>query len=416
MRVMSDKRIKKQEILFFKLGGKWDSVQINEKIKGKFILNKELLAEIEQKYDLYSLSNYAEKELKFTKHIHSYMEEIYENQKDSSPYLTKVGDTDEWVKVKFISLFDGESAHFTAPFVSCVVSFILKQAWNNPEKAILGDHGTDTADVAILPLLDVYTFDTNLPPIIFTGSNRTSLNFSTSVNDNLFYDLLRLTDSNLNPGAYWVFVRYLFSASDFVKVYPHTSRVIDDFSTFYAPHLTARKLDEVFADKRPAFFLGSAASYKNHISKQVTYDNLYATMKKVIIIDLGTQRQMVEYMEDILNPEYKAVVIAGHSLGNVPNVIKHAAVEAAKQGKLIFMVSRCLIGETQNVGVTYLLNAPQLRSTGKVFINGYKLNKNVAKSLAIRALQENLSQHKTQELVDKFVISRGLSEHNMITL
>lgn len=404
----------RKDVLYFKLGGIWDSLRIVEKVKGKFILNKERLVKLENEYGLYDIENYPAKELKFTRHIHSYMNEIFKEQEDIPSQVIRIPGRNSPVNVKFIRLFDGESAHFTPPFISCFVSFILEQAWSNPDKIILGDHGTDTADIAFLPLLDVFTFDSTLPPIIFTGSNRTSADFERNTKDDTFNDLIHLTDLNLSSGAYWVFVRYLFSASDFVKVYPLTSRVIDDFSTFYAPHLTAQKLDDIFNEKKLQGRERVTDMNKKHISRKVTYENLYKALKKVIILDLGTQREISEYVRDMLNPKYEAIVIAAHSLGNVPNVIKHFAAEAARKNKLVILVSRCLIGEIKNVGSTYLLNVPELRSSGKCIISGYKLNKNVAKAIAVRALMEKLTQNQTQDLIDKFTLSRGLSEHDVI--
>ena len=128
-------------------------------------------------------------------------------------------------------------------------------------------------------------------------------------------------------------------------------------------------------------------------------------------MDLGNQNDISNEVKQILDPNRKAVVIAAHSLGNASNPIRHACVQAALLGKLVMIVSRTLIGEVNERYAASILGADsrELIGTGKQIISGHKLNKNVAKALLTRAVQEKLDQKKTQALVNLYCSSRGLS-------
>ncbi|MDO8573390.1 MAG: asparaginase domain-containing protein [Candidatus Daviesbacteria bacterium] len=400
-----------KKVIFFNLGGTWDMVKKNGKLTGSRSFNDEALYQLEEslKYYKNSRKDIDSLELQLVKLIEKSIVKNAQKSTDLGEYLNWVPGIDKYVKGKFISLFEGDSSHLRAALIAPFVAFILGQYKNDPHIQILGSQGTDTADCALLPLLDVYLFDTSFLPILFTGSNRTKSEWNSDAPKN-FSDLVKLAGTNLAPGSYWVFAGHLYRASDFIKIDPLESRRIENYSTFFAPRLTTR-FTKKFIDENSIFNSESGnLTPIDHISQNITTENLYHALTQVEIVDLGNQNNISSEIEKILNPNHKAIVIAGHSLGNASNPIRYACVQAALQGKLVIIVSRTLIGEVNERYAASILGADseELMETGKLIISGHKLNKNVAKAIVTRAVQEKLNQKQTQALINSYCKSRGL--------
>ncbi len=163
--------------------------------------------------------------------------------------------------------------------------------------------------------------------------------------------------------------------------------------------------------ENPMFHSASGtAATKNHVSRMVTAENFYSALNQVEILDLSNQNNTASEVAQILNKNCKGIVVSAHSLGNASNPIREACIQAALNGKLVAIVSRSLIGEVNERYAACLLgiNGKELMGTGKHIISGHKLNKNIAKALLVRAVQENLDQKKTQILINSYCDSRGL--------
>mgnify|MGYP001586035575 CR=1 FL=1 len=260
----------------------------------------------------------------------------------------------------------------------------------------------------------MYIFDTNLPPLILTGANRFFGEQNSDVKQNL-YNLMQVSKANLPAGGYWVFSGQVFPASDFMKISPFEARSIDALSNFYSPHLKSETVEQVLQKYKNSRH--SNSSKTSHISYTSTLENLFSAMQKVAIVDLGDLNELAYEAKRILDPHIKAIVIAAHSYGNAGNSIQYLCKQAALQNKLVIVVSRCLIGEVLEKWSTSLLKINhELKVKGKRVINGHKLNKHVAKALATRAVQEGLDQKQTQELFERYVHARGLSDQDKMTV
>lgn len=150
-----------------------------------------------------------------------------------------------------------------------------------------------------------------------------------------------------------------------------------------------------------------------HIVHKVTAESLYDAAESVYTHDLGSGNSIPRSMLAYTDPKNKAIIIAAHSLGNVNNATKQDAINAAKEGKLVAVVSRTLIGDISNEYGASLLSAnnnpKELSGTGKKIISASKLNKSgTSHALMVRAVFENLNQAQTQELFNNYARSRGL--------
>lgn len=405
-----------KDLVFFKLGGTWDMIIKNNTLYGMGTLDDLMLSELEEELGYFSTTkkDYSTLEKKLTKKIEKIISLEGKTSVDISSHMSFVPDIAN-VKGKFVSLFSGDSSHMRDSLVAAFVAYLLQFANQNSQVSITGGHGTDTADIAVLPLLDAYSFDTQLPPFIFSGANRSHREENSDAPQN-FADMFTISRANLLPGAYWVFADYVFKASDLVKISPLESRVLDNFSTFYSPHLRAEKVEDMVKSIPDRKLRKYASVPSNHIINKVTTESLFDAMSQVHIVDVGEQNALDEDMKAIMNPEYKAVIVAGHAFGNVSNPIKYACIKAAEKGKLIILASRCLIADVnQRYGASLLtVNAHELRSTGKKIISARKLNKNIARALAIRAIHSKLSEYETGELFYKYAVSRQLSEQDIV--
>jgi len=406
-----------QDLHFFKVGGTWDMIIKNQTLYGMGTLDDLMLGTLEEELGFFAEAKRKKigtLENALSKKIEKIISIEAKQILDISSHMQFVPNVNE-IKGKFISLFSGDSSHLRDSIIAPIVSYLLHFANAIPQAANTGGHGTDTADIAILPLLDAYSFDTNLPAFVFSGANRSHREENSDAPKN-FADMFTVVRADLLPGAYWVFADNVFRAADLVKISPLESRAIDNFSTFYSPHLQAKKIDEVLQTAKQRKSTRKYTSVPaNHVIGTLTTKALFDAMQKVHIVDLSEQNELERDITAIMDTKYKAVVIAGHAFGNVSNPIKFACMQAALKNKLIIVASRCLVGDVnKRYGASLLtLNNQELRSSGKRLISANKLNKNVARALAIRAINEKLNEYQTGELFYKYAISRHLSEQDV---
>lgn len=405
-----------KDLVFFKLGGTWDMIIKNNTLYGMGTLDDLMLSELEEELGYFGdAKDYTALEKKLTQKIEKIISIEGKTSVDIPSHMNFVPNVSEIGKGKFYSLFSGDSSHMRDSLIAPFAAYLLQFANKNPQVAITGGHGTDTADIAVLPILDAYSFDTQLPAFVFSGANRSHREENSDAPQN-FADMFTIAQANLLPGAYWVFANYVFKASDLVKISPLESRILDNFSTFYSPHLRAEKVEDMLKNISERKLRKYASAPSNHIINKVTSDSLFEAMNKVHIVDIGEQNALDEDMKAIMNPEFKAVVVAGHAFGNVSDPIKYACIKAAEKGKLIILASRCLIADVnQRYGASLLtVNAHELRKSGKKIISANKLNKNIARALAIRAVHSDLNEYETGELFNKYAASRQLSEQDIV--
>jgi L-asparaginase/Glu-tRNA(Gln) amidotransferase subunit D len=412
-------RLKQVPIVFFKLGGTWDMVFRDGQKIGSGNFDDDKLLEIQKELGYFTKvpSERAAVELKLVTKLYSMFTQT-KADKDVGKHLSswaKNEKTDEnlsdFIKGPFLPLFSGDSSHLTNYIIAPMIKILTEKAVKE-RKPILGAQGTDTADIAILQLFDVLTFDTALPPLIMTGANR-SHNESDSDAPGNFVDLAKLAHVDLSSGAHWVFQKNLYKAADFYKIDPMEHRIIERQSTFLSPHEKQRFIGDILEhsvitnrrSKKPPL---SA----EHIINKFTPEELYRALEAVYTDDLGNINSIPRSMGEYYDPTNKAIIIAAHSLGNSNNVTRFDAVNAAKAGKLVVSASRTLIGNVSKEYAASLLSANQspeeLGGTGNIIISAGKLNKTVCNALVVRAILENLNQQQTQKLFNDYAYSCGL--------
>lgn len=398
-------------VVFLKLGGTWDMVRRSGKLIGSGNFDDDTLYQLEESLGFYKKgnNNIAPLELKLAKAVEKRIQANSKVTVNLYDHLSWISNIDKHVSGKFITVFDGDSSHLRAGLIAPIVAFILKYANDNPSIQILAGQGTDTADINILSLLDAYLFDTGILPIITSGSNRSRTEWNSDAPKN-FSDLVQLAGVNLPSGSYWSFAGHLYRASDFIKIDPLETRRIENYSTFFAPRLTSRHARKLISENNIFHSQSGETTSGNHPLGKTTTENLYRSLTSIDILDLGDQNNIEEEITKILEKKKKAIIVVAHSLGNANNPIRHACIEAALRGKNVIIVSRTLIGEVNERYAASLLgaNGKELLGSGKILLSGYRMNKNVAKAIVTRAIQENLRQKKTQELINRYCESRGL--------
>lgn len=330
-----------------------------------------------------------------------------------SPHDLLEAKISEYISGPFIPLFSGDSSHLESQLTAPLVTTLLQRALQEPNKPLLGGQGTDTADMAMLQLYDAFTFDTKLPPLILTGSNRSHVEKDSDAPRN-FLDLSRLANLDVPPGGYWVFQGNLYTASDVIKIDPGEDRRIEEQSTFHSPHRKNIKMaDAVNLFKRVDPNTRSAPS-QEHITHRISVEKLYDALESIYNPDLGKKDSVPRIViPGIRNPLNKAVIISAHSLGNTSNGIRNACIKEARGGKLIAGISRTLVSATNEEYASSLFgantNEAELGKTGKRIIYGHKLNSSVANALMVRALIAKLDQEQTQTLFTTYAIMRDLA-------
>jgi L-asparaginase/Glu-tRNA(Gln) amidotransferase subunit D len=389
-------------ISFFKLGGTWDMVRQQGKLIGSGGLDDIQLAMLEKEVS-------SEEELlhKAKKHI----ERAMAQSKKIGEQLAWVADIQKYADASFYSLYSGDSSHLRASLAAPIIACLLSFANAHPTVQVICSQGTDTADLTILPFLDALLFDTELLPMLFTGANRSQVEWNSDALKN-FADTFRLVGSHIPAGGYWVFASHLYRASDMVKIDPAETRRVENYTTFFAPRLTSRHTKKVIEENSlfPATLGESVAA--NHPIALLTSQKLFDARQSIDIVDLGNQNSIASDIEIILNPKKKGVIIAAHAFGNGSNPIRKAAAEAAKKGKLVVIIDKSLLGSLMERYAASLLgiNAKELVGTPYMVISGNKMNKAIAKAVLTRAIIEGYNQHQTQELILYYCEARGLLE------
>jgi L-asparaginase/Glu-tRNA(Gln) amidotransferase subunit D len=400
-----------KDVIFLKLGGTWDMIKKDGRLIGSGELDDEALYQLEENLGFYKKAKIDLTSLELTL-AKTLEKSITKSSKTAYPleqHLPWIPQIKNLIHGKFISLFSGDSSHLRPSLIAPFVTFLLRTANQYPKKQIIAAQGTDTADIALLPLLDTYLFDTELLPILFTGSNRSITEWNSDAPKN-FSDTLQLVGAHIPAGAYWVFASHLYRASDVIKIDPLETRRIENYSTFFAPRLSARYTKKVIGENELFQPIAGNAAPTNHPSQRVTTESLYSAMTNVEIIDLGDMNTTADDVARIIDKKTKAVVVATHSLGNSNNPIKFACAEAAKNEKIVVIVSRSLLGDVNERYAASLLdvNTTYLRGTGRQILTGHKMNKNVARAIVTRAINANLDQQATQELINTYCASRSL--------
>lgn len=427
-------------VVFYKVGGTWDMVEQEGRLIGTGNLDDNDLYRMEKSLGLLDEFN-PEKIDKLELEL---LRQVYPRMKNTASEAEVGKHLSSWAKSErsgetvadyitgpFIPIYSGDSSHLRPALVAPITSILLDQANANPNKPILGAQGTDTADIAVLSLIDALIYDTDLPPVIFTGANRSHREEDSDAPRN-FLDLAKLAHIDIRAinhqspieaigkaksGAFWVFHGNVYSASNLLKFDPVETRVVEGQSTFYSPYLRATQVFQ-FSGNAPWARLQSfetkwqdcKAPPSHHISQRSTEETIYFALTRVDTVNLGDQRRISDQVQQILDPRSKAVIIEAHGLGNVSNPIRAAAVEATKKGKLVFDVSRSLMGEvnTRYAGSLLDANEKELNDTGRQIISAHKLNKTAVRAIAARAILEGLDQEYTQKLITSYAQARLL--------
>lgn len=243
------------------------------------------------------------------------------------------------------------------------------------------------------------------------GSNRSHLEPNSDAPAN-FLGLAKVTHIDLGSGAYWIFQNNLYKGGDFTKIDPEESRIIEGQSTFFSPHSTNQSIEGLLDFGRKADWSKRSAPSEKHFTRGINTEVLFETLESVYIDDLGNLNSSAKLMDNLLGPQFKAIIVGAHSLGNVDNESRFDFVEAAKAGKLVIDSSRTLIGATSEDYAASLLSAntnkEELQDSGVIIISAHKLNRIIARALAVRALLEGRTQSQTQQLFDDYAKSRKL--------
>jgi L-asparaginase/Glu-tRNA(Gln) amidotransferase subunit D len=433
----------KHRVAFFKIGGTWDMVKEDGKLIGSGGLDDTSLAEIEQRHAKLDIAAAEDRlceavessiqkvvreeagkavdsrraprtgtaEERLREALELSMEAKNRQQSDISERLPWVSHINTYIEGSFFSLFSGDSSHLRASLIAPFVHFLLHYANDHPDIQVLGAQGTDTADLTILPFLDAFLFDTELLPVLFTGANRTQHEWNSDAPKN-FFDLFQLAGAHLPAGSYWVFGSHLYRSSDMLKIDPTESRRIENFTTFFSPRLTSRYTKKVIGENSLFNTSIGTPPPKDHPIHKVTTKNLLDAINAIETIDLGSLNPVQEDVAKILDPTKKAIVIAAFALGNANNHIKHAVVEAVKNGKTVLVIDKSLLGVVNMRYAAGLMwaNSNELAGSKHLVLSGQRMNKATAKAILTRALIENYDQHETQALIIRYCESRQLLE------
>lgn len=410
---------------FGKFGGTWDMIEVNGQLVGTGRLDDATMRRLEIEVgehlppllvsnpNMPGLLNSVDKQ--FAESFYYHLKQTSPEAESSEEHLGSwCPDFGKHVTGPFYAYYSGDSSHLRAPLTAPIVSVILDRITRSSQRVMLGAQGTDTADIAVLTLLDALTFDTQLPPIIFTGANRSHREPNSDAPRN-FRDLARCATIDLPPGAYWVFHGRLFSAADFVKINPLETRTIEGQSTFFSPHKDPPSIDSLFNVSR-RIDLKNRAGNPNHISQKLKMRDLYAALNAVYTIDLGDQNRLDSVLKEIADPANYVIILEAHSLGNVSNIIRDACIEVSKRGKVVVLLSRSLIGDVNTAYGASLINPNRSEVTDPSdtrefhIISGGKLNRSIARALAARALLEspNDTNAKLSKLITDYQVSRQI--------
>lgn len=408
---------------FFKLGGTWGMVMREGQKVGSGNLDDDRLRELQEEAGIFTRvpldRGRAEQRLANT--LYQMFQATPPESEDAAKILAaqckdpQIGNQfGEYIQGSFYPIFSGDSSHLRNPLVAPMIATLIKKAIEEPNKPILGGQGTDTADIALLSLYDVLTYDTKLPPLLLTGSNR-SFNEENSDAPKNFLDLTKLAHANFGSGGFWVFHSNLYSGADFSKIDPEEYKRsgIEKQSTFYSPRETNRPIDAIVEDLKEGIRKTDWSDREepegNHPTRYLDADTLYKVFEEVYVDNLGNQNSSPQLMNNLYGSGM-AVIVGAHSLGNVDNATRYDLVNLANEGRIVVDASRTLIGATNVDYEASLLGAnnKELAGTDKKIIAAYKLSVAVARAVVVRALLERLDQEETQKLFDNYAKSRRL--------
>lgn len=440
---------------FYKLGGTWDMVEQEGRFSGTGNLDDTELDRLEQSLGLRNnlpsrriaraekrLANILYRKMKATKpepvdvgqHLSWAKEtEVYQAS-DGGEIRRREVPMGAFIQGEFVPIYSGDSSHLRPSLIAPIISILIEEAIKNPDKPIMGAQGTDTADIAVISILDALVFDTELPAFIFTGANRSHREENSDAPANFMelaklarYDIRKINqhpvgefDYSYPPpssGAFWIFHNNIYPAPDLNKIDPAESREIEGTSTFFSPHALAINTRFFLSTRsfwheffQTSWFRTSKAPPDEHITRRLSMENLFDTLNSIHTISLDDQNPVWEEIKPLRDPKVRTVVIATHGLGNANNIIRQAAVEAAKKGKIVIDVSRSLIGEvnTRYAGSLLDANTNELAETGSIILSPNKLGKTAARAIAVRAILEGLDQQQTQDLINKYCQARKL--------
>lgn len=408
-------------IIFLKLGGTWDMFVRDGRRVGSGNLDDDELRRMQESVGLFGARTRASR----NEASRTLANTIYRKFLSTPPEPMAVADhlkswchdlhsektLGDYMNGPFIPLFSGDSSHLKSYLTVPMILYILQLMLAHPTTPIKAAQGTDTADIAVASGVDVMLYDTRLPTFDLTGANHPHGDKGSDAPGN-FMDSARLSHVELESGAYWNFHGHLYQAADFVKIDPIEARQIEEQGTFFSPHRSALKIDDLVRHGRRAEWNIRQAPPKEHIIHRVTMESLYRAFEGIYVTDLGNQNPGWNDMERIFDTDTRGVVVAGHSLGNVDNEMRADIVEAAKIGKLVVSVSRTLIGSTSSDYEASLAtaneNPRELGGTGLRVIVGHKLNRTIARALLARAILEGRDQQHTQKLFDSYAKARNL--------
>lgn len=386
---------------------------------GSGTLDDDRLKELEQKLGCYDRRRRDVAERKLATELHNRFRDARHEQLDAAEHLASWATNERgeqfssFASGPFIPLFSGDSSHLRNSIVAPMLATLIAQALQEPTMPILGGQGTDTADIALLGPFDALTFDTQLPPLILAGANR-SHNERASDAPRNFVDLARVANLNLEAGAYWVFQGNLYKASDFVKIDPEETRRVEGQSTFLSPHATNESIESLFdhADAFSVDWQSRHAPASNHVAYKASSEALYDAFQAIRTHDLGDQNPNGIPSDYIDDPSIKAIIVAGHSLGNIDNLTRSDLVEVVRNGKLVIGTSRTLISATSEAYAASMFSAnrnpKELGNSGALIVTAHKLGKTAARALTARALLEGLDPLRAQNLFDRYCRSRHL--------
>lgn len=431
--------------LFAKKGGTWDmDIDANGKLIGVGNLGD---AEIHNLMDQRGLLNILPRQERILRErdFSVYLERRFqETQPLDTPleryFAAWCPDFGNYVKGEFYPFFSGDSSHLTHPFAAAISTNLIKRRIEDPTRIVMGAEGTDTADLAFLNLDDVLTFDTDLPVEPFTGGNQsrheansdTPPNFLRLARIAVVDPSLYLPDPRYKSGSFWTFHKYIYAGADVSKFDPREQTLFENQDTFFSENTYAilddgtltvfrmNKLGDESTKRRevypyeetvnPGWLLTRETPPLTHISRQLTAEKLYDALVSVYTVDLGTQNPLADEIEKVLDPTYKAIVVAAHGLGNGPEQLKAALVEAAKQGKIVIITSRAFIPYvSERYGESLLSaneNPKELGNTSSIIISGQHLSKTAARAIATRAILEGLNQTETEQLLKGYSEAR----------
>ena len=408
-------------VIFLKLGGTWDMIERDGRRVGSGNLDDDELRRLQEEVGLFAAPDKNARRAacrKLARVVHQIFLNTPPEPRDVAEHLgswcidAATNETiGHFVNGPFIPLFSGDSSHLKSYLTAPMIAYILRQMIMNPTTPIEAGQGTDTADIAVASGVDVMIYDTSLPVFDVTGANHPHTHPDSDAPGN-FLDSARLSHVERGSGAYWNFHGHLYPAADFVKLDPVEARRIEDQGTFFSPHRSTVRIDDLLRYGEKAKWNNRHVPGNGHVVGKLTMETLFDAFEKIYVTDLGNQNPGWHDMERAFDPDTHGIVIAGHSLGNVDNETRADLIEAAKMGKLVVSVSRTLIGSTSTSYEASLAaandNPHELGGSGARIIVGHKLNRTIARALLARALLEKLDQTKTQALFDDYARSRNM--------